>query len=111
VKESPPPRRSPVWFRVFLYGLTVVLLVPVWAGIRLAQGGSTALGVGLAAVGLVTVALWIRFVRREPGPSSDGSFDITSERVDFAIWMATGVPFLLVGLMLVWLLANALTQR
>jgi hypothetical protein len=31
--------------------------------------------------------------------------------VDFAIWMATGVPFLLVGLMLVWLLANALTQR
>jgi hypothetical protein len=109
--QTPGSKRSSRWYRLLLYGLTVVLLVPASAGVRLVQGGSIALGVGVVGVGLVTVALWIRFVRREPGPSSDGSLDITSERVDLAIWMAIGVPFLFVGLMVVWLLANGLPQR
>ena len=94
-----------------MYVVVLAVLVPVWAGIRIMQMGSVGLGLGVAIVGVVTVVLWVRYLRREPGPSSDGSFDVTQERVDFAIWTAIGVPFLLVGLMIVWLVADRLTQR
>jgi hypothetical protein len=103
---SDDSRRPPRWFRTLLYGFVVVLLVPVWAGIRLVQAGATIPGVGVVAVGLVTVALWIRSIRRDTDRTVLVSSDISQEGVDYLVWTALGVPFILIGLLLIWLMAG-----
>jgi hypothetical protein len=103
---SDDSRRPPRWLRALLWGFAVVLLVPVWAGIRLVQAGATVPGAGVVAVALVTVALWIRFVRRDADRTVLVSSDIRQEGVDYLVWTALGVPFVLIGLLLIWLLAG-----
>ena len=104
--RPPASKRSHVWFRALLYGFVVVLLVPVWAGIRLVQAGATVPGVGVVTVSLVTVALWIRFVRRDADRTVLVLGDIRQEGVDYLVWTALGVPFVLIGLLVSWLLAG-----
>ena len=104
--QGPPSPPAARLFRFLLLAVTLVLLVPVWAGIRIIQTGSVVLGFGLVAMGLVTFLLAIRFVRAEPGPTGDGSYDITEQHVDYAIWAGIGIPFIAVGLFVLFLLTS-----
>jgi hypothetical protein len=93
-----------------MYAFTLVLVAPLWAGVRVMQMGAVPLGFGVVLVALVTIALWFRFVRRQPDPAADGSFEITQEHVEYAVWAAVGAPFILIGLLLVWLLLSGSTR-
>jgi Na+-driven multidrug efflux pump len=60
----------------------------------------------LSASVRVTVASWIRFVRRDADRAGLVPSDIRQEGVDYLAWTALGVPFVLIGLLLIWLLAG-----
>jgi Na+-driven multidrug efflux pump len=94
--------------------MTLVFLMPVWAGIRILEMGSVVTvvtGIGIVAIGLITFLVAFRFVRREPDPTGDGSYEVTQEHVDYAVWMALGVPFAFIGLLVLLLLTGSLNGR
>lgn len=97
-------------FRVLLYAMTLVLLMPVWAGVRLMQMGFGVVGIVIVAIGFATFLFALRFARREPDPAGDGSYEVTQEHIDYAIWTALAMPFLFAGLFVVLLLTGALNS-
>jgi hypothetical protein len=89
-----------------MYAFTLVWIAPAWAGVRIMQIGSVAIGLVVVIVSLVTLVLWVRSVCHAPDMSTDGSFDITREGLDYVVWTAIAVPFIFIALILVWLLAG-----
>jgi hypothetical protein len=109
--RPPASRWSSVWLRVMLVVIGGALLVPAWAGVRMIQAGSVVSGIGLTAVALITIALYVRAVLRvvvSSEPSDDPTGFLWSERyVDYVIWTAVGIPFVIVALIVVWLITKA----
>jgi hypothetical protein len=108
--QDPDSQRGPRWYRRLSYAIALVLLFPAWAGVRLIQSGAVAIGIGAIFVAFITFALAIRYLHNEPGLRRDGSYEITSQHVDYVVWTALGVPFILIGLLVVWLIADGLNR-
>lgn len=90
--------------------MTLVPLVPVWVGVRMMQMGFVVVGIVIVAIGSVTFLLALRFARREPDPAGDGSYEVTQEHIDYAVWTALALPFLFAGLFLLLLVTGALNR-
>jgi hypothetical protein len=111
VTRPPASKWSSIWLRVILVVIGGALLVPAWAGVRLIQAGTVVSGIGLTAVALITIALYVRAVFRavvSNEPNDDPAAFLWSERyVDYAIWTAVGIPVVIVALIVVWLVTKA----
>jgi len=98
-------RRSFMWVLSApqLLGLTVIL----WAAVR-SWVVEPLLAIGLGVIGVPSAVLYIRMVKRRV---SAGEFEETGElsspHFDYIVWMAVGMPFLMVGLLLLLLIAGA----
>lgn len=97
-------RRSFIWVLSApqLLGLTVIL----WAAVR-SWAVEPLLAIGLGVIGVPSLVLYIRMVERR---ASAGEFEetgeLSSQHFDYIIWMAIGMPFVFVGLVLLLLITG-----
>ena len=99
-------RRSFMWVLSApqLVGLTLIL----WAAVR-SWTVEPLLAIGLGVIGVPSLVLYIRSVKRR---ASAGEFEETGElspqHFDYIVWMAVGMPFAFVGLLLLLLITGGL---
>lgn len=66
------------------------------------------LAIGLGVIGVPSLVLYVRMVRRRASDAGDfeEGGELSSPRFDYIIWMAIGMPFLMVGLLLLLLITG-----
>ena len=102
-------RKVPRWARlVFVVALNLSWIQLLWAGSSTIGRDSLGVGLLILGVGAVTAYLAIRwsisFVR-SPEPTQL-AMEATGPEFDYLIWMAVGLPLVLVLGLLVFVLAN-----
>lgn len=86
-----------------LLGLTVIL----WAAVR-SWAVEPLLAIGLGVIGVPSLVLYIRMVKRRVSASEfEETGELSSPHFDYIVWMAVGMPFLMVGLLLLLLITGA----
>lgn len=87
------------------------LLVMLWAAFRV-WAASPLAGIGLVAIGVPSILLNVRRIRRQAsGPAEDeGAGELPSADFDYIIWVAIGMPFVLVVLLMLLLVTGGLSS-
>jgi hypothetical protein len=91
-----------------------LLLAPiamVWAGFRVVQMGSDVLGIGLIVVAAITAVLAFRHIRHLPAAQlvDPVTGDVPRAYFDYIVWAFIGLPFILLGLLVLSLITNDAT--
>jgi hypothetical protein len=87
-------------------------IVVMWAGIRVA-GSSLPVGLIILALGAVTTILVARMVLRGPAAAKQqvANGDLTGPYFDYIMWVALGVPMLLVVGLVILAITGGLSSR